>query len=246
MIDPQIKLLAQTAFLALQDIKAKDLHGLDLEPIQSYADFVFVASGSNTRQTQTLADSVQKKIFEVCKRHPLGTEGYQFGQWILVDYGDVICHIFLDETREIYKLEDMWSEITPMNEDDLEFYFTGKKTEKPVEVIQLAKPPKISVKPVKKLAKAKTEKPKKVIKVVKKTTKPKAVVKKVTAKTKKPIKSVKKSTKTAVKKVIKKIVKAKTKPIAKKTKTPAKKSVTKVKKPLAKNKKPAKAAKRKK
>jgi ribosome-associated protein len=229
-----------------------------LEPIQSYADFVFVASGSNTRQTQTLADNIQKRVFEICKRHPLGVEGYQFGQWILVDYGDVICHIFLDETRQIYKLEDMWSEVTPMDEGDLEFYFTGKRPEKmaePIAPVKKSTKPKVAIKKV-------AEKPKRVTRPVKKSAKTaakkpvKATAKKATAKTKKPIKIVKK-VKAAVKKPASKATvkkPAKAKPVSKKLKKVAVKKVTakktvakaKAKKPSAKNKKIAKTAKRKK
>jgi ribosome-associated protein len=171
MLDDNIKLLAKTAFEAVREIKGQDIIGLDLAPVQSYADFIFVVSGNNIRQVQALADNVQKRVFEICKRHPLGLEGFENAQWILVDYGDVICHIFFEETRKAYKIEDMWPSVHPMPETKLAGLFSGAKVKpsapkkakpkaKPTnKQAKPSKPKKKSPKPAKKpLAKAKSPK----------------------------------------------------------------------------------------
>lgn len=120
MIDSTLKLFA-AAFEACQDLKGEELVSLDLANVESYTDVVLVVTVTSERQMQAMADHILQKVFQRCHKHPLGTEGYQSASWILIDFGDVICHIFLNTVRDLYHLEDMWPQVKPMDE---------KKTEK--------------------------------------------------------------------------------------------------------------------
>ena len=92
---------------ALEDLKASNICVLDVRDRTSITDIMVVASGASTRQVKALADSVLRKTAtHGCK--PIGVEGEQYGEWILVDLGDVVAHIMLPETREFYSLEKLW------------------------------------------------------------------------------------------------------------------------------------------
>ncbi len=95
--------------IAAWEKKALDLTVLDLRDIASFTDFFIIASGTNKRQVQAISDEVVDQL----KRH--GTraarvEGYQTGEWILVDYGDFVVHVFDDKARRFYDLERLWRE----------------------------------------------------------------------------------------------------------------------------------------
>lgn len=87
--------------------KAYDLVVLDLRELSSITDYFFICSGSSTTQVQGIADAVDEQMG---KRgiHTLGTEGYAEARWVLLDYGELVLHIFHYETRKIYDLERLW------------------------------------------------------------------------------------------------------------------------------------------
>jgi ribosome-associated protein len=93
---------------SLDDDKAEDVVVIDLADKTSIADFMVVASGRSTRQVTTLADHLAEKLKAV-QKHPVSIEGKTHGDWVLVDGGDVIVHIFRPEVRAFYGLEKMWS-----------------------------------------------------------------------------------------------------------------------------------------
>jgi ribosome-associated protein len=95
---------------ALEDKKAKDIKVLDVSKLSSFTDFMVVATGNSARQVIALAQNV---IDEAKKQghQPLGEEGRQVGDWVLVDLGDVIVHLMQAETRDFYQLEKLWSEM---------------------------------------------------------------------------------------------------------------------------------------
>lgn len=119
----KIEQLFKAVVDACEDLKAEDLLGLDLTNAQSYTDYVVIASANNERQAKAMADRVLEYAFKKCKRHPLGTEGLDVGEWVLIDFGDVVCHIFLEEVRDQYHLEDMWPKVNPI--DDFSEFFSG-------------------------------------------------------------------------------------------------------------------------
>ncbi len=90
----------------LWEKKAQDVVALDISKFFTYADFVIICSGSSTKHTQSIADAVYEKAREV-KRHVF-IEGYEDGGWILLDMGEVVVHIFVEEKRKLYNLEGMW------------------------------------------------------------------------------------------------------------------------------------------
>jgi len=92
---------------AAESKKAIDLRILDLHGMASFTDYFVICSGSNPRQIQAIADEVERRL-EQQGRKPLGVEGYEHAEWILVDYGDFLVHIFSEAARAYYDLERLW------------------------------------------------------------------------------------------------------------------------------------------
>jgi len=97
------------AVKALDDKKAKDIKILKISDITVIADYFVICTGGSTTHIKTLSDEVDKVLKEK-DEPPLRTEGYRSGGWVLVDFGCVVVHIFLDEIRKFYNLERMWSD----------------------------------------------------------------------------------------------------------------------------------------
>ena len=83
---------------------------LDVGDIISITDFFVVASAGNTRQVRTIVDSVEEQLRERAGVKPRAAEGREGASWVLLDYGDLVVHVFLDETREYYGLERLWAD----------------------------------------------------------------------------------------------------------------------------------------
>lgn len=99
--------LAKLVIKALEDKKAEDIKAIDISNVSVIADFFIIASGNNRNQVQALADNVD----ETCGRagYPVKqVEGYDSANWILMDFSDVIVHIFSKEDRLFYDLERIW------------------------------------------------------------------------------------------------------------------------------------------
>lgn len=90
------------------DRKAYDLLLLDIGEISSLADYFLICTARSDTQAQAIAESIRQNLAAVGVR-PLLIEGYQSGQWILMDYGDVAVHIFLEDVRAFYDLERLWA-----------------------------------------------------------------------------------------------------------------------------------------
>ena len=97
------------AVLAADDRKAVDLKVLHLEKISDFTDYFLICSGSNERQVQAIADAVQERL-RANRVRPLHVEGYNRGQWVLLDYGDLVVHVFQEEPRRFYALERLWGD----------------------------------------------------------------------------------------------------------------------------------------
>ena len=87
--------------------QAKDTKVLDLRDVTSFADFFVIASGANARQIQAIADEVEVQLKKLGE-YPLSVEGYQNAEWVLLDYGDYLIHIFTEKARQYYDLERLW------------------------------------------------------------------------------------------------------------------------------------------
>lgn len=102
-----------TVLTALDEIKGEDIVTIDLHGKTSIADHMVVASGRSHRQVSSLAENVLKGLKEVHELRGLNVEGLNHGDWVLIDAGDVIVHLFRPEVREFYNIEKMWSAERP-------------------------------------------------------------------------------------------------------------------------------------
>ena len=106
----------QSAVHTLDEHKATDIKVLEVSSITSIADYFLIASGNSANQVRSLSDYVEEKLAKegIC---PLRHEGYNSGDWITLDYGDVLIHIFRRETRDFYDLERLWVDATDVDID---------------------------------------------------------------------------------------------------------------------------------
>ncbi len=101
------KEMAKIAVKALEDKKAIDIKVIDISTISVIADYFIIASGSNTNQVQAMSDNADDELTKAgYQRKQL--EGYKTANWILMDYNDIIIHIFSEEDRLFYDLERIW------------------------------------------------------------------------------------------------------------------------------------------
>lgn len=108
--------MVKLAVTALEDKKAVDIRVLDIEKISTIADYFIIASGANRNQVQAMADQVEETLGKV-GFEPKSVEGYRNANWILLDYGDVVLHIFDEENRLFYDLERIWRDGTQVELD---------------------------------------------------------------------------------------------------------------------------------
>jgi len=97
------------ALAAIRDTKGEDVVVRDLSGVTDFVDWFVLASGFNERQVQAIADRVEERLKESGVR-PLHVEGYPAAQWILLDYGDFLVHVFHEEKRRFYGLDRLWSD----------------------------------------------------------------------------------------------------------------------------------------
>ena len=103
--DAIVKIAADAA----DDKSAQDILILDIAKQSNITDFFLICSGSSTRQTKAIAEEIQKKLKENDER-PFKVAGVDQGEWILLDYSDLVIHIFTQEMREYYELERLWKD----------------------------------------------------------------------------------------------------------------------------------------
>ncbi|RKX57636.1 MAG: ribosome silencing factor [Thermodesulfobacteriota bacterium] len=104
----------------LEAKKAQNIVVIDVRKKVDYTDFLIICSAHSTRHTQGLCDFVTFEL-EKLGIKPLGIEGMELGQWIVIDYGSVVVHIFYEPIREIYALEELWGDFPPPKRDKEEF-----------------------------------------------------------------------------------------------------------------------------
>ena len=93
---------------ALDDVKAQDIIKLDVRKMTSVTDYMIVASGTSNRHVKALVDNVSEKAREAGLK-PIGMEGEEGGEWVLLDLQDALVHVMLPKVREFYNLEKLWS-----------------------------------------------------------------------------------------------------------------------------------------
>ena len=110
--------MAWTAVQAMDDKKGEEIRIIDISEVSVIADYFLIASGRNRNQIQAMADSVEESMGK-CGYIPKNIEGYRAAAWILMDYRDVVIHIFSEEDREFYDLERIWRDGKEISMDAL-------------------------------------------------------------------------------------------------------------------------------
>jgi ribosome-associated protein len=100
--------LSELVVEALEDVKAQDIVKLDVRDQTTVTDYMIVASGTSNRHVKALADAVAEKSRQAGHR-PVGVEGAEGGEWVLLDLQDTLVHVMLPRIREFYNLEKLWS-----------------------------------------------------------------------------------------------------------------------------------------
>lgn len=112
------KEIAQLAAKALDSKKGIDIKALETAHLTTLADYFVICTATSTTQVKALADACEKQLKEAGEP-PHHVEGHRGGSWILLDFSSVVVHIFMEETREFYGLERLWSDATPVDLSDV-------------------------------------------------------------------------------------------------------------------------------
>lgn len=118
MAEKNAKEMVKTAVAALQDKKGEDIRVIDISGVTVIADYFIIASGSNPNQVQALVDNVEEQMYKTGYDDPR-VEGYNTASWVLLDYNDVIVHVFSQDDRLFYDLERIWRDGKEIDVDSL-------------------------------------------------------------------------------------------------------------------------------
>lgn len=118
MAEKNAKEMVKTAVAALQDKKGEDIRVIDIRGVTVIADYFIIASGSNPNQVQALVDNVEEQMYKAGYDDPR-VEGYNTASWVLLDYNDVIVHVFSQDDRLFYDLERIWRDGKEIDVDSL-------------------------------------------------------------------------------------------------------------------------------
>ena len=111
MTEPQSVARARVAVDAAAEKKGADLAILDVGEVLAIIDLFVLVSAANARQVRTIVDEVEKALTDHDASKPLSVEGLADASWVLLDYGDIVVHVFLDETRAYYDLDRLWGDV---------------------------------------------------------------------------------------------------------------------------------------
>ena len=110
MIDKRVNIITEASL----DKKAFDIRILDIRELTTVADYFIILSGNSTIQTRTIADEIEEKM-EEAGYSLLSKEGHESARWILLDFADIIVHVFHKEDRDFYNLEKLWVDAKVLN-----------------------------------------------------------------------------------------------------------------------------------
>ncbi|MFM7309783.1 MAG: ribosome silencing factor [Flavobacteriales bacterium] len=123
------ELLVDTIIHGMAEIKAKNIVVMDMRGIRhAMADFFVICHGTSNTQVQSIAQSIERESLEMLSERPMHTEGEKNGQWILMDFVDVVAHVFDEPSRAFYGLEDLWADATSTNIDAETFKYVKPKS----------------------------------------------------------------------------------------------------------------------
>ena len=105
------EVLSELAVKGMQEKKAKSIVKIDLREVEvAITDFFVICHADSDRQVQAIADSVEKEVKEITGENPYSMEGKQRGEWVLIDYVDVVVHVFKKDSREFFGIENLWGD----------------------------------------------------------------------------------------------------------------------------------------
>ena len=108
---PQNKILLDAIIKGMQDKKGADIMVLDFSKIGgAVCDAFVICTGNSNTQVEAIADAVHEAVKKATGENPFHTEGYRNGEWIVMDYVDIVAHVFQPETRSFYQLEKLWAD----------------------------------------------------------------------------------------------------------------------------------------
>lgn len=110
--------IARACAAAASDKKASDIVVLDMEGISTFTDFFVICSADSEPQIRAVASAIRESLREKFGRKPLSEDGFPASQWVVLDYGDVIIHLFHSAKREHYDLEKLWSDARRVDVQD--------------------------------------------------------------------------------------------------------------------------------
>jgi len=103
----------------IQERKGKNIVSLNMKKIHTaVTDYFVICHGSSRTQVDAIADHIINDVSTKCKVRPFNKEGFENSEWILIDYIDVVVHVFLDSTRDFYQLENLWADAERTNHED--------------------------------------------------------------------------------------------------------------------------------
>tara|TARA_B100000925_G_scaffold249044_1_gene199951 strand:+ start:1633 stop:2034 length:402 start_codon:yes stop_codon:yes gene_type:complete len=117
-----LKKLIDKILIGISDVKGQNIEMIDLRSIENrISDFYIVCSGTSNTHVSAILESIKKKVSRALKEKPLNIEGTDNAEWILLDYIDVVVHIFQKQVREFYNIEELWGDcktnIVPINKN---------------------------------------------------------------------------------------------------------------------------------
>lgn len=108
----------QLAIRCAAEKKAEKMVALDLRQVASFTEFFVICSAANQRQVQAIADEISEQVKKQLKQSPVRIEGYSAAEWVLLDYGDFVFHIFDKDARDFYDLERLWRDAAKVDIPD--------------------------------------------------------------------------------------------------------------------------------
>ena len=104
-------ILLETIINGMQEVKGKDISVLNLKEIETaVCKYFVICSGTSNTHVSSISDNIRKFVSKEIKEKPWGTEGKDTSEWVLMDYSDIVVHVFQTQIREFYNLEDLWGD----------------------------------------------------------------------------------------------------------------------------------------
>ena len=104
-------ILLETIINGMQEVKGKDISVLNLKEIETaVCKYFVICSGTSNTHVSSISDNIRKFVSKEIKEKPWGTEGKDTSEWVLMDYSDIVVHVFQTQIRELYNLEDLWGD----------------------------------------------------------------------------------------------------------------------------------------